>query len=247
VSIGDALAQERREAGLTIAQVSHRTCIREAIIRGIERDDFSACGGDFYARGHIRNIARAVGADPGPLIAEYDAEQGEAQPVSAAEIFKPAAPVRIRERSRLNWTLALAVAVLAAVSFGAYLTVGHYLSRPSAAASQQHAAVDRKTVAGHHRPEPLHPASWPRARHRVSIQLTATGSCWVELTTVSGRVIFNGTVLPGQAEHWVVHRSVHLALGNPGGVVLRVNGHRKARGGNGAPVTLALGPGHRAG
>ena len=51
MSIGDALAQARSQAGLTITQVSQRTCIRETIIRGIERDDFSACGGDFYARG----------------------------------------------------------------------------------------------------------------------------------------------------------------------------------------------------
>ena len=60
MSIGDALAQARREAGLTLAQVSQRTCIRETIIRGIERDDFSACGGDFYTRGHIRSVAREV-------------------------------------------------------------------------------------------------------------------------------------------------------------------------------------------
>ena len=50
MSIGDALAQARSQAGLTVAQVSQRTRIRETIIRGIERDDFSACGGDFYAR-----------------------------------------------------------------------------------------------------------------------------------------------------------------------------------------------------
>ena len=72
VSIGEALAAARRQSGLTITQVSQRTRIRETIIRGIERDDFSACGGDFYARGHIRAIARAAGADPEPLVREYD-------------------------------------------------------------------------------------------------------------------------------------------------------------------------------
>jgi hypothetical protein len=72
VSIGEALTAARRQAGLTITQVSQRTRIRETIVRGIERDDFSACGGDFYARGHIRAIARAAGADPEPLIREYD-------------------------------------------------------------------------------------------------------------------------------------------------------------------------------
>jgi hypothetical protein len=73
VDIGGALAEARSEAGLTITQVSERTRIRATIIRDIERDDYSACGGDYYARGHIRAIARVVGTDPVPLIEEYDA------------------------------------------------------------------------------------------------------------------------------------------------------------------------------
>ncbi len=73
MDIGGALAEARSEAGMTITQVSKRTRIRETIIRDIERDDYSACGGDFYARGHIRAIARVVGTDPVPLIEEYDA------------------------------------------------------------------------------------------------------------------------------------------------------------------------------
>ena len=76
-------ATARRRAGLSVTQVSQRTRIRESIIRGIERDDFSACGGDFYARGHIRAIAKAAGADPEPLVAEYDASHGTRGPSAA--------------------------------------------------------------------------------------------------------------------------------------------------------------------
>ena len=73
MSIGETLAKARRDAGLTVTQVSQRTRIRETIIRGIEQDDYAPCGGDFYARGHVRSIARVVGTDSVPLIAEYDA------------------------------------------------------------------------------------------------------------------------------------------------------------------------------
>lgn len=73
MSIGEDLAQARHRAGLTVREVSQQTCIRETLIRAIEHDDYCGCGGDFYARGHIRAIARVVGADPVPLIAEYDA------------------------------------------------------------------------------------------------------------------------------------------------------------------------------
>jgi transcriptional regulator with XRE-family HTH domain len=83
VGIGGALAEARTEAGLTVTQVSERTRIREKLIRDIERDDYSACGGDYYARGHIRAIARVVGTDPVPLIEEYDAAHMPPEPDEA--------------------------------------------------------------------------------------------------------------------------------------------------------------------
>jgi cytoskeletal protein RodZ len=100
VSIGEALASARRQAGLTITQVSQRTRIRETIIRGIEQDDFSACGADFYARGHIRAIARAEGVDPEPLVREYDSSHGTPQASTPADIAGPSAPLRLRQRRR---------------------------------------------------------------------------------------------------------------------------------------------------
>jgi Helix-turn-helix domain len=86
VSIGEELAQARGHAGLTVAQVSQRTRIRQTIIRGIESDDYSVCGGDFYARGHIRSIAKVVGADPVPLIHEYDTAHRAPTVISATGI-----------------------------------------------------------------------------------------------------------------------------------------------------------------
>jgi hypothetical protein len=89
VGIGGALAEARSEAGLTVDQVSERTRIRATIIRAIERDDYAMCGGDFYARGHIRAIARVVGTDPAPLIEQYDI--AHSPPPSAAEPQSPRA------------------------------------------------------------------------------------------------------------------------------------------------------------
>ena len=70
MSIGETLVRARHQAGLSVAQVSEQTRIRPLIIRGIEADDYSTSGGDFYARGNIRDIAEVVGTDPGPLIEE---------------------------------------------------------------------------------------------------------------------------------------------------------------------------------
>ena len=86
MSIGETLARARHQAGFSVAQVSEQTRIRPLIIRGIEADDYSMCGGDFYARGNIRDIAEVVGIDSGPLIAEYDRDHRAAGPVAATSL-----------------------------------------------------------------------------------------------------------------------------------------------------------------
>ena len=120
MSIGATLAAARRHAGLSVAEVSRRTRVRENIIEGIEHDDYTACGGDFYARGHIRAIAEAVGTDPAPLIEEFDERWRSAQEITAAEAFQPMMPIRKRERRRVRWTALLAVLVLAVIGFAGY-------------------------------------------------------------------------------------------------------------------------------
>lgn len=73
-TIGQTLSAARVAAGYTVADLSIRTRIRESVLTGIEQEDFVPCGGDFYARGHIRGICRALGLDPAPLLSEYERE-----------------------------------------------------------------------------------------------------------------------------------------------------------------------------
>lgn len=135
--VGEALAEARGRAGLTVAEVSQRTRIREAVIRGIEGDDYSACGGDFYARGDIRSIAKAVGADPEPLICEYDAVHRAPGVLSAVSLDELLTAGQAPDRRRRNWTVVLGLALVAAMGFVGYtFLVGspHGASGPPAAA-----------------------------------------------------------------------------------------------------------------
>jgi cytoskeletal protein RodZ len=223
VSIGDTLAEARRQAGLTITQVSRQTRIRESIIRAIEQGDFSACGGDFYARGHVRSIAAAVGVDPVPLIREYDEEHGPPGAMRASQIFEPATPIKIREPRNLHLGWVLAVAVLALAGFGAYhfypkhtstdptasATVGlHTHSTPTAKASTaSHPAAQKKPTV----PEAV-------------IRLTAAQDCWVGLNSTTGQSLYQGVVLAGSTKTWNEKDQVSLVIGNPPGITLTVNG-----------------------
>jgi transcriptional regulator with XRE-family HTH domain len=224
VSIGDALAAARRQAGLTITQVSQRTCIRETIVRGIERGDYSACGGDFYARGHIRSIARAVGLDPEELIREYDATQAAPKPITAADVFQPFTPVKLKERRRPNWSVVLLaglVAVLAIAGFRYY--AGHHKSTPPPAAAADH------VMKHHHK---AHTVTTPvvhvdPTHVRITIVSLAGGISWAELTSSTGVELFNGDIDPGAPMTWTQKHTVTLQLGNPGGVTVYLNGKRQ--------------------
>jgi transcriptional regulator with XRE-family HTH domain len=232
VSIGDALAAARRQAGLTITQVSQRTCIRETIVRGIERGDYSACGGDFYARGHIRSIARAVGLDPEELIREYDNTQAPPQPISAADVFQPFTPVKLKERRRPNWSILLIaglVVILGIVGFR-YFGHRHHNSTPPSAHSSHTPKASTTPVA----------QAPPNELHLQLVALTG-GLTWAQLKGPYGHVIFQGDIGAAAGitqKSWTIARSpLTLQLGNPGGAVLYLNG-KKQRYETTNPITL---------
>jgi transcriptional regulator with XRE-family HTH domain len=217
VSIGDTLAGARRQAGLTTTQVSQRTCIRETIVRGIERGDYSACGGDFYARGHIRSIARTVGLDPDELIREYDATHALPQPITAADVFQPFTPVKLKERRRRpNWTALLVVGLVAVLGIAGFNYFGrsHHSSPPPAAAS-------------HHRPKPkvTHTAV-PVVYNHLVLKMTATPGrySWVQLSKTSGQLIFQGYVYPNTPKTWNEYQKVLVVIGNPAAITMTVDG-----------------------
>jgi cytoskeletal protein RodZ len=68
--LGRRLAMARRHAGLSVEAVADVTRIRATMIRHMESGDFSRCGGEVYARGHVRALARVAGIDPEPLLSE---------------------------------------------------------------------------------------------------------------------------------------------------------------------------------
>ena len=240
MSIGESLAEARRQAGLTVTQVSQQTRIREAIIRGIEHDDFTACGGDFYARGHIRSIAGVVGTDPVPLISEYDAEHGPLGTMRAAEVFEPSTPIRIRERRSPSLRTIVVLVLLAIIGYSAYHLVStHGAKHPTATG----------TVTTHpparHTPSParsLTPSTAPVLSDVVINVSAGPEDCWVLLTNASdGSRIYMGTIPAGTTMTWTAQDAVNIRLGNPAAVVLTVNGRRQPIN-TVLPVTLSFSP-----
>ena len=234
MSIGESLAQARCQAGLTISQVSRETRIRESIIRRIEQGDFSACGGDFYVRGHIRSIARVIGTDPVPLISEYDAEHGPPRPLRLADVFEPSTPIRIRERRSPSLSVIMVVVLVAIIGFSMYRLISSHRGGSSPLAAQTH----RPTASAKPTPRPS-----PSPTHTgMVIHLIAVEDCWVLLTNSrDGSQIYVGVIPAGSSRTWTEKEALKVILGNPGGIVLTVNGKRQNPNST-VPVTLSFSP-----
>ncbi|MCQ9135356.1 helix-turn-helix domain-containing protein [Streptomyces hilarionis] len=234
VSIGRALRQARIEAGLTVDDVSTATRVRIAIVHAIEADDFAPCGGDVYARGHIRTLARAVHLDPAPLIERFDATHGgRPAPTPAAPLFEAE---RIRpERRGPNWTAAMVAAIVAVVGFvgftafkggddggsnevaeGATPTAGSTAS-PTPKTDKP---VDRK-------PEPSDSAIAAAPQDKVTVQVSAAdGRSWVAAKDHNGRLLFDGLLKKGDSKTFQDSDKINLVLGDAGAIDLFVNGKK---------------------
>jgi hypothetical protein len=96
------------------------------------------------------------------------------------------------------------------------------------------------------KPKPK-PAATPRPTQSatpsdVVIHLTANQDCWVQLTSsLDGSQIYMGTIPAGSSMTWTEKQAVKVTLGNPGGIVLTVDGKRQTPN-TATPVTLNFSP-----
>ena len=85
--IGPRIEQARTRLGFGIDTLSTRTRIRPHVLEAIEVDDFEPCGGDFYARGHLRTLSTVLGLPGEELVADFD-ERYASAPINARRVFE---------------------------------------------------------------------------------------------------------------------------------------------------------------
>lgn len=236
-TVGRAIQKARIDARLTVDEISTSTRVRVPIVHGIEEDDFSRCGGDVYARGHIRTLARAVGLDGDALVEQYDAEHGgRPEPTPAATLFEAE---RIRpEPRRPNWTAAMVAAIVAVVGF-----VGFTLFNGDDGGSGPQVAEDAPSetaTSAKPKPQPSKPAD-PKPdpsesaiagvpADKVTVRMEADGgNSWISALDHSGKLVYEGQLKEGATKTFTDDKRLDLILGNAGAVKLWVNGKEVER------------------
>ncbi|MHB8342483.1 MAG: helix-turn-helix domain-containing protein, partial [Mycobacteriales bacterium] len=208
--------------------ISQLTRVRAGLVRAIEADDFSGCGGAVYARGHIKTIARTVGVDPEPLVAQFDRQYGApaVSPTAVIETLEPDsfALRDLRKRRGPNWPAAMGAALVVVIIIAAIGLVGQsHRGGPSGAA--RGAALPLA-------PSPastITAAAAPKgavAFAGVTVDVSVIGQpSWVHVVDESGNVLFVGVLPPGSVRDFHAARLLAFIIGNAGAVDLIVNGH----------------------
>jgi hypothetical protein len=212
--IGPQIVAARNRLRLTIDQLSDRTRIRPHVIEAIEADDFGPCGGDFYARGHLRTLSRVLGIDAGPLVATYDETYADA-PVDPRRIFESELATghggAIRStRGGRNWSVLISAVMCAILVWSvAQLVLGGRAPIANVPELNQSGGITH-TLGGKAAP--------------VKVVLNAArGGARVVVRDANGRVVLDGPLAFGQTANLTAVAPVRIWTSD-GSVTVSVDG-----------------------
>ena len=214
--IGAELARARHQLGLSVDDLADRTRIRPSVIEALEVDDFAPAGGDFYARGHLRMIARVLGIDAEELLATYDAHFAT-NPVSPRQVFE----VELASgttgmvqgtRGGSRWGGLIAAVLMLMIVWG----LAQYFIEDTTPAGD---ADVPQNSAGLGSPGVGNPAPPSVTENEARFKATAVGGeSWVVVRDGSKEEIFAGRLLDGESRRFVGDAPLRV-LAMKGGVV----------------------------
>jgi cytoskeletal protein RodZ len=213
MSIGGMISKARRDAGLSIDDLSGATNIRGALLREIEADEFTNCGGEIYARGHIKNIARILNVDQQPLLDAYETEQGQSVRSIQDLWVENSLMEEPGEPRKVSWK------VLAGISIASLLVIG--LAQVLFVSNSESPVPTPITTT----PAPTDPTGTISDGSKVEIVITATRSrSYLLVSDEAGVTLFDGQIAMGEEKIYSSNSELTLKVGDAGAIDLKVNG-----------------------
>ena len=254
MSLGSVIRQARIDAGLSIDDLSERTSIRAGLLKEIESDDFTKCGGETYARGHLRNIAPHIKMDSLLLLELYENEQSS-QPRRIQEMLAEnnvmTNPV---DKKTISWktlagislsTLALLAAVQIIISNSKTTTVTNpeVVASESAVAQPSNTPSATPTDVTNTVSTPAPTRDSYSSGSGVSVSVSASrGNSWLFVSDSNGTTLYSGQIRNGQKLNFSTTTRISLKVGNAGAVDVSVNGKASQQIGNdGEVVSVSYG------
>ena len=245
MSLGSMITQARKSAGLSIDDLSASTNIRSSLLREMESDSFHNCGGETYARGHIRNIATKLGVDPLIFIAAFEEEQMHTDRSMKDLLVENSVMKQPEEARKVSWKVLATISVASLFAVGlAQIIISNTatVEIPAPIASTSESASPSTEATEATEPTPTEEATVSTGTGVQLIISAERAKSWLFVSDASGRTLFSGQISRGTTKTFSTDVSLNVKIGNAGGVDLTVNGKKvDSIGADGEVVSVSYG------
>jgi len=234
MSLGEFMQGARESAGLSIDELAERTSIRAGLLREIENNNFTHCGGDTYARGHLRNIAAVISVDAHTLIDLYNNEHSsEVRKIHDMLVENNVTKIPT-ERKTVSWkSLAIASIVVLAVIAGGQIIISNSKTTVSPATITSPTPSTTPSSAATEEASPSTAPSQgsdvvPAASGELNLTISATrGNSNIDVV-IGGASLYKGPLFQGETKSFSSTNSISIYLSNAGDLDLTLNGEKIA-------------------
>ncbi|MEN9411871.1 MAG: hypothetical protein RIQ92_308 [Actinomycetota bacterium] len=223
MNLGEVLQSARTAAGLSIEDLAAITSIRAGLLIEIEKNNFSHCGGDIYARGHLRNIAPKLGLDANQLVDLYNSEHS-VESRSINEMLAENSVTRVpHEKKNLSWKVPAAFSIAILLVLGIAQIVYSNINSSSTTNLITTESPSPSATASSE-PTPSASSSEVPAAGGVTLSITAArGNSLIDIV-VDGEHVDKGSIFQGESKSFEATTSISVYFSNPAGLDVTVNG-----------------------
>ena len=241
MSLGSLIAKARKDAGLSLEDLAVKTNIRMSVLSEIEKNNFSQCGGETYARGHVRNIASILKADQKEFIRLYEEEQG-GETRSMKDLLIENSVMRLPSDARkVSWKVLVIISVASLFVVGIAQVVISNINTNDVVGAAPTASAS-PTAAESPSAEPSAQSTFSTGSGVEVIIEAARAKSWLFVSDAAGKILFSGQVSRGAVKSFSSDSQLNLKVGNAGGVDLKVNGKKvEVLGVDGEVVSVSYG------
>ena len=227
MTLGSTIRDAREAARISLESLSESTSIRLGLLTEMENNNFAHCGGDTYARGHLRNIANRIGLNPQILLDLYN-DQHSTENRAIQDLLVENNIMQVpREKKTISWKVPALVSVtILFVIASVQIVTSNQDSSPTPAPS----------VSASKSAEPTPPPTQSAAPVPVvtsksgPVELTlvaSRGNSYIHIV-VDGSQAEKGSMFQGESKTFKGKKVISIYLSNPAGLDLTLNGKQLA-------------------
>jgi cytoskeletal protein RodZ len=238
------ITKARKDAGLSIDDLSAATNIRGTLLREMESNNFSQCGGETYARGHLRNIAIKLNVEPQIFLTAFEDEQMHVDRTMQDLLVENSVMREPKEARKVSWKVLVTISIASLFVAGLVQIIVSNDSAPDIPVAVEESATPTASPEATTATEVV-PTEEPTVSTGQGVEViinAVRAKSWLFVSDSSGRVLFSGQIPQGVTKTFSSDAQLNLKIGNAGGVDVSVNGKKiDSLGADGQVVSVSYG------